>query len=38
MFEFIKNMYLMGRISTDKVQSFVGRYITQEQAEEITAE
>jgi hypothetical protein len=37
MFDFIKNMYVMGRISADKVQSFVGRYITQEQADEITA-
>jgi uncharacterized XkdX family phage protein len=38
MYEFIKNMYHMGRLSAEKVQSFVGRYITQEQAEEITAE
>jgi len=37
MFDFIKNMYLMGRISADKVQSFVGKYLTQAQADEITA-
>jgi hypothetical protein len=38
MYEFIKNMYVMGRINADKIQSFVGKYITQEQADEITAE
>ncbi len=32
MFEFIRNMYRMGRINTDKVFSYVPRYITQEEA------
>lgn len=36
MFEFIRNMYTMGRITAEQVQSFVGKYITQEQAKEIT--
>jgi len=35
MFEFIRIQYQLGKIDSEKVQSYVGRWITQEQAEEI---
>lgn len=31
MFEFIKNMWIMEKITATKVQSYVPRYITQEE-------
>lgn len=36
MFEFLKLQYQMGKIDADKLQSYVPRWITQEQADEIT--
>lgn len=35
MFNFIKIQYTLGRINDVQVQSFVSKYITQEQANEI---
>ena len=35
--EFIKNMWIMGKIDEKKVQSYVPRFITQEQADIILA-
>lgn len=37
MYEFIRNQWIMGKIDALKVQSYVPRYITQEQADEIIA-
>jgi len=38
MFDFIKIQYDIGRLTVAQVLSFVGRYLTQEQADEITRE
>lgn len=35
MFEFLKLQYRMGKIDADKLQSYVPRWITPEQANEI---
>lgn len=35
MFEFIKIQYTLGRINDNQVQSFVPKYITQDQANKI---
>lgn len=37
MYQFILNMWIMGRITAAKVQSYVPRYITQEEADMILA-
>jgi hypothetical protein len=37
MYNFIKGQWIMGKITEEKVLSYVPRYITQEQAEEILA-
>lgn len=37
MYGFILNMYLMGKINADKVQSYVPFYITQAEADMILA-
>lgn len=37
MYGFILNMWIMGRISAEKVQSYVPKYITQEEADMILA-
>lgn len=37
MYEFIKTQYLLGKITADKVRSYVPKWITAEQAEEIIA-
>lgn len=38
MYDFIKIQYTLGRINDNQVQSFVDKYITQEQANEIIGE
>ena len=38
MFEFIKIQYILGRITREQVESFVDKYITQNQANEIIGE
>lgn len=35
MFEFLKLQYRLGHVDADKLQSYVPRWITQEQANEI---
>lgn len=37
MYNFIKGQWVMGKIDAEKVYSYVPRYITQEQADEIVA-
>lgn len=37
MFDFIKNMWVMGRIDQAKVQTYAKDYITQEEADMILA-
>ena len=37
MYGFVLNMYVMRKIDADKVQSYVDKYITQEQADTIVA-
>lgn len=38
MFEFIRIQYVLGKITTEQVQSFVPRWITAEQAQQIVGE
>jgi hypothetical protein len=37
MYQFILNQWILGKIDADKVQSYVPKWITQEQAETILA-
>ena len=37
MYNFILNMWIMGRISEDKVKSYVPKFISQEEADMILA-
>lgn len=38
MYEFIRIQYRFGKLTADQVRSFASRWITAEQAEEITGE
>ena len=38
MFAFLRIQYILGNITREQLQSFVPRWITQQQAEEIAAE
>lgn len=38
MYEFIRLQHVMGKITAEQVRAFVPKYITAEQAQEITAE
>lgn len=38
MYEFIRIQYRMGKLTADQVRAFVPKWITAEQAEEITGE
>lgn len=37
MYNFILNMWVMGKINTDKVQTYVPKFITQDEADMILA-